>query len=105
MSDEVKINDQELEEVSGGRSGWDCANGSFVNYGNYIVYTVAKGDVLSGIAPRFNDPRRPEAHHLRPRDPLSSSPQEPHPQAAVSFTAPAGAPRADLKLLKEKNNE
>ncbi len=54
MSDEVKINDQELEEVSGGRSGWDCANGSFVNYGNYIVYTVAKGDVLSGIAPRFN---------------------------------------------------
>ena len=54
MSDEVKINDQELEEVSGGRSGWDCANGSFVNYGNYIVYTVARGDVLSGIAPRFN---------------------------------------------------
>ena len=54
MSDEVKINDRELEEVSGGRSGWDCANGSFVNYGNYIVYTVAKGDVLSGIAPRFN---------------------------------------------------
>ena len=54
MSDEVKINDQELEEVSGGRSGWDCANGSFVNYGNYIVYTVASGDVLSGIAPRFN---------------------------------------------------
>ena len=53
MSDEVKINDQELEEVSGGRSGWDCANGSFVNYGNYIVYTVAKGDVLSGIAIRF----------------------------------------------------
>ena len=54
MSDEVKINDQELEEVSGGRSGWDCANGSFVNYGNYIVYTVARGDVLTGIAPRFN---------------------------------------------------
>ena len=54
MSDEVKINDQELEEVSGGRSGWDCANGTFVNYGNYIVYTVARGDVLTGIAPRFN---------------------------------------------------
>ena len=53
MSDEVKINDQELEEVSGGRSGWDCANGSYVNYGNYIVYTVAAGDALSGIAIRF----------------------------------------------------
>ena len=53
MSDEVKINDRELEEVSGGRSGWDCANGSFVNYGNYIVYTVAPGDVLSGIGQRF----------------------------------------------------
>ena len=24
-----------------------------MNYGNYIVYTVASGDVLSGIAPRF----------------------------------------------------
>ena len=54
MSDEVRIHDAELEEVSGGGSGWDCANGSFVNYGNYIVYTVARGDVLSGIAPRFN---------------------------------------------------
>ena len=26
---------------------------SFVNYGNYIVYTVAPGDVLSGIGQRF----------------------------------------------------
>ena len=24
-----------------------------MNYGSYIVYTVAPGDVLSGIAPRF----------------------------------------------------
>ena len=29
------------------------AKGGFVNYGNYIVYTVASGDVLSGIALRF----------------------------------------------------
>ena len=48
---ENKINDQKLEEVTG---GYAYANGSFINYGNYIVYTVAKGDVLSGIAPRFN---------------------------------------------------
>ena len=44
------INDKDLDQVSG---GWQYANGSFVNYGNYIVYTVASGDVLSGIAPRF----------------------------------------------------
>ena len=44
MADIIK--DNELNEVSG---GWQYANGSFVNYGNYIVYTVAPGDVLSGI--------------------------------------------------------
>ena len=44
------INDNELKNVSG---GWQYANGSFTNYGNYIVYTVAPGDVLSGIAQRF----------------------------------------------------
>ena len=54
MSEEVKINDSELENVSGGAGGWQkYAKGSYVNYGNYIVYTVAAGDVLSGIAPRF----------------------------------------------------
>lgn len=44
------INDNELEKVSG---GWQYANGTYTNYGNYIVYTVAPGDVLSGIAQRF----------------------------------------------------
>ena len=54
MSDEVKINDSELEEVSGGAGSWrNYSHGTYVNYGNYIVYTVAQGDVLSGIAPRF----------------------------------------------------
>ena len=54
MSDEVKVNDSELEEVSGGAGSWrNYAHGTYVNYGNYIVYTVAQGDVLSGIAPRF----------------------------------------------------
>ena len=51
---EVKINDAELEGVTGGAGTWkQYAKGSYVNYGNYIVYTVASGDVLSGIAPRF----------------------------------------------------
>ena len=53
MSENTKINDSNLEEVAGGASGWQFAKGSYVNYGNYIVYTVASGDVLSGIAPRF----------------------------------------------------
>ena len=54
MSDEVKVNESELEGVSGGAGGWQkYAKGTYVNYGNYIVYTVASGDVLSGIAPRF----------------------------------------------------
>ena len=44
------INDNELEKVSG---GCQYQNGTYTNYGNYIVYTVAPGDVLSGIAQRF----------------------------------------------------
>lgn len=48
------INENELNQVSGGAGGWEkYARGSYVNYGNYIVYTVAQGDVLSGIGPRF----------------------------------------------------
>ncbi len=54
MSDEVKINDSELEEVTGGAGNWrQYAKGTYVNYGNYVVYTVVSGDVLSGIAIRF----------------------------------------------------
>ena len=54
MAEEVKINDSELNEVTGGAGGWQkYAKGNFVNYGNYLVYTVAPGDVLSGIALRF----------------------------------------------------
>ena len=54
MSDEVKINDSELEGVAGGAGSWkQYAKGTSVNYGSYIVYTVASGDVLSGIAIRF----------------------------------------------------
>ena len=40
MADEVKLNDSELDEVAGGAGEWrKYAKGSFVNYGNYIVYT------------------------------------------------------------------
>ena len=54
MSDEIKINESELEEVSGGAGSWQkYAKGTYVNYGSYVVYTVASGDVLSGIAIRF----------------------------------------------------
>ena len=44
------IKDNDLDQVSG---GWQYAYGSFVNYGNYLIYTVAPGDVLSGIGQRF----------------------------------------------------
>ena len=44
------LNDNELNNVSG---GWEYAHGTFINYGQYILYTVAPGDVLSGIAERF----------------------------------------------------
>ena len=41
---------KDLQNVTG---GWRFANGGFENYGNYIIYTVAPGDVLSGIGERF----------------------------------------------------
>ncbi len=48
------INEKDLEGVTGGAGPWQqYAKGTFVNYGNYIVYTVAQGDVLSGISIRF----------------------------------------------------
>ena len=54
MSDQTKLSDQELGHVSGGSSSWrDYATGEYVNNGNYISYTVASGDVLSGISSRF----------------------------------------------------
>ena len=54
MSDEIKVNEGELEEVTGGVGSWQqYAKGPFVDYGSYIVYTVVGGDALSGIAIRF----------------------------------------------------
>ena len=54
MSDEVKITDSELEGVTGGADDYKkYAKGTHVVYGNYLVYTVASGDVLSGIAIRY----------------------------------------------------
>jgi spore germination protein YaaH len=45
---------KDLEDVVGGAGNWQqYAKGSYTNYGQYIVYTVAGGDVLSGIAIRF----------------------------------------------------
>ena len=50
----AELKDNELNEVTGGAGNWQqYAKGSFVNYGNYLVYTVAPGDVLSGIGQRF----------------------------------------------------
>ena len=44
----------EMDMISGGAGNWQqYAKGSYVNYGQYIVYTVVGGDVTSGIAIRF----------------------------------------------------
>ena len=49
MADEVKLNDIDLESVEGGAGPWqNYAKGTYVNYGNYVIYTVASGDVLTG---------------------------------------------------------
>ena len=50
----MKLTDDELDLVSGGAGNWQqYAKGSYVNHGQYIVYTFVAGDVLSGIAIRF----------------------------------------------------
>ena len=50
----MAMTEKELSEVTGGAGNWQqYAKGSYVNYGQYIVYNVVGGDVLSGIAIRF----------------------------------------------------
>ena len=54
MSEEVKVQDQEMEKVTGGEGDYrQYAKGSYVDCGDYIVYSVVPGDALSGIAIRF----------------------------------------------------
>ncbi len=49
-----ELNMEEMDQISGGAGNWQqYARGGFVNYGQYIVYTVVGGDMLSGIAIRF----------------------------------------------------
>ena len=51
---DVILTDDEMDDVAGGFGPWQqTARGTFVNYGQYIVYTVVGGDELSGIAVRF----------------------------------------------------
>ena len=50
----MDTNELNLEEVVGGIGNWQqYAKGGYTNYGQYIVYEVVGGDVLSGIAIRF----------------------------------------------------
>ncbi len=54
MAEKMKISDGALGSVNGGAGGWQqYARGSYINCGTHIVYTVAGGDSLSGIAVRF----------------------------------------------------
>ena len=40
------IDEKDLENVTG---GWQYANGDYENYGNFIIYTIAPGDILKNI--------------------------------------------------------
>ena len=54
MSEEVKLQDAEMEKVAGGEGDHrQYAKDSFVDCEDHIIYTVASGDALSGIAIRF----------------------------------------------------
>ncbi|MBR6115716.1 MAG: LysM peptidoglycan-binding domain-containing protein [Oscillospiraceae bacterium] len=56
MADEVKtpINDEDVASVQGGYGGWEAyAKGTYVHNGTCILYKIAPGDALSGIAIRF----------------------------------------------------
>ncbi len=56
MADEVKtpITDEQVEDAQGGYGPWwQYAKGTYVQTGNFITYTIAPGDALSGIAIRF----------------------------------------------------
>ncbi len=56
MADENKtpITDAEVENVQGGAGSWEqYAKGTYFIVGDHIVYTIAIGDALSGIAIRF----------------------------------------------------
>ena len=56
MSDEIKtpISDAEVESASGGAGAWqNFAKGKYVVQGDMVLYTIAIGDALSGIAIKF----------------------------------------------------
>ena len=56
MADEVKtaISDAEVEGVQGGAGSWEkFAKGTYTKVGDHILYKIAAGDALSGIALRF----------------------------------------------------
>ncbi len=54
MADVEKILDSNLENVSGGQGDYrQYSKGKVEDHGNYVVYTIAPGDALSGIAIRF----------------------------------------------------
>ena len=54
MAEITKLGEREMENAAGGAGGWQQqAKGSFRSCGSYIVYTVAGGDSIGGIAARF----------------------------------------------------
>lgn len=55
MAKITKLDERELENAAGGAGGWQQqAKGSYRSCGGFIVYTVANGDSIGGIAARFS---------------------------------------------------
>ena len=56
MADEIKtpISDADVADVAGGAGSWEqFAKGTYSKVGDHILYKIAPGDALSGIAIRF----------------------------------------------------
>ena len=55
IEEKIALHDEALEGAAGGKSDkwYDYSHGKIQSFGNYVVYTVASGDVLTAIAVRF----------------------------------------------------
>ena len=55
MDERVKLDEEELGGAAGGKSDkwYDYSHGTIKSCGDYVIYTVANGDVLTALAVRF----------------------------------------------------
>ena len=53
--EKIAIDENELNSAAGGKSDkwYDYSHGKIQSFGDYVIYTVASGDVLTALAVRF----------------------------------------------------